>query len=114
MKYGKILIQSFAVAMTGFGRVMRPYFNNLTNRAIKTPKIYFFDTGLVSFLCGWTSVQTLERGSISGNIFENYCISEIMKSYLHNGKNPAFYYYRDKDNREIDLLYRRKRCFVSS
>lgn len=59
MKYGKILIQSFAVAMTGFGRVMRPYFNNLTNRAIKTPKIYFFDTGLVSFLCGWTSVQTL-------------------------------------------------------
>lgn len=84
--------------------LLRPYFNNLTNRAIKTPKIYFFDTGLVSFLCGWTSAQTLERGSMSGNIFENYCVSEIMKSYLHNGKNPAFYYYRDKDNREIDLL----------
>ncbi len=84
--------------------LLKPYFNNLTNRAIKTPKIYFFDTGLVSFLCGWTSPETLEKGAMSGNIFENYCISEIIKSYIHKGKRPSLYFYRDKDQREIDLL----------
>jgi hypothetical protein len=71
---------------------------------VKTPKLYFLDTGLCSYLTGWSSPQTLEAGAMSGAILETWVIAEILKSYLHNGKQPPFYYYRDKDKKEIDLL----------
>lgn len=83
---------------------LHPYSNNTLKRLIKTPKLYFYDAGLVSYLTRWTSPEVLMAGAMNGALFENYVVSEIMKSYLHNGKRPFIYYYRDKDSREIDLV----------
>jgi len=89
---------------SGIVYLLEPYHTNLSKRLIKTPKLYFLDTGLCSYLTGWSSPQTLESGAMSGAILETWIISELLKSYLHNGKQPPFYYYRDKEKREIDLL----------
>lgn len=89
---------------SGIVYFLQPYYTNLTKRLIKTPKIYFLDTGLCSYLTGWNTAETLEKGAMSGNILETYVISELLKSYLHNGKKPPFYFYRDQDGKEIDLL----------
>jgi predicted AAA+ superfamily ATPase len=83
---------------------LRPYFNNLLKRAIKTPKMYFFDTGLVAYLTKYPSAEILMSGAINGAILENYVVSEVMKTYANNGKECIAHYYRDKDNREIDLI----------
>ena len=87
--------------------LLPPYHNNIAKRALKTPKIYFTDTGLCSYLCGWETVETLANGAMSGAILETYVISEMLKSYRHNGLFVNFYFYRDKDKKEIDLLIER-------
>lgn len=84
--------------------ILRPYYNNLTNRLVKTPKMYFMDTGLAAYLCRWPNAETLEKGAMDGAFFETYVVSEIVKSYYNAGKRPDLYYYRDIDGREIDLL----------
>lgn len=89
---------------SGVVYLLEPYSNNLSTRLVKTPKLYFLDTGLCSYLTGWSSPQTLEAGAMSGAILETWVVSELLKGYLHNGKQPPFYYYRDKDKKEIDLL----------
>lgn len=89
---------------SGMIYLLEPYHSNITKRLVKRPKLYFLDTGLASYLTEWSSPATLEAGAMSGAIFETYVISEILKSYVHQGKRPAFYYYRDKDQKEIDLL----------
>lgn len=81
-----------------------PYSNNLLKRLVKTPKLYFYDTGLVSYLTKWSSAETLESGAMNGAILENYVVSEIRKSYLNCGKEPYMYYYRDKDAKKIDIV----------
>ncbi len=81
-----------------------PYSNNLIKRLVKTPKIYFYDTGLVCYLTKWSSAETLESGAMNGAILENYVVAEIRKTYLSSGKEPYMYYYRDKDAREIDIV----------
>ena len=81
-----------------------PYSNNLLKRLVKTPKVYFYDTGLVAYLTKWSSPETLASGAMSGAILENYVVSEIRKTYLNNGKEAFMYYYRDKDAKEIDLV----------
>ena len=81
-----------------------PYSNNLLKRLVRTPKVYFYDTGLVAYLTKWSSPETLASGAMSGSILENYVVSEIRKSYLNNGKEAFIYYYRDKDAKEIDLI----------
>lgn len=83
---------------------LHPYSNNLLKRLVKTPKLYFYDTGLVCYLTRWSSAETLESGAMNGAIFENYVVSEIMKTYLGSGREPFMYYYRDKDAREIDII----------
>ena len=83
---------------------LNPYSNNLLKRNIKTPKVYFFDTGLVAYLTRHPDSRILESSSINGAILENYVISEIRKSYINCGKEPHMHYYRDKDQREIDLI----------
>lgn len=83
---------------------LHPYSNNLLKRLVKTPKLYFFDTGLVCYLTKWSSPETLESGAMNGAILENYVVSEIVKSYLNSGKEPYIYYYRDKDAKEIDVI----------
>ena len=83
---------------------LHPYSNNLLKRLVKTPKLYFYDTGLVCHLTKWSSAETLESGAMNGAILENYVVSEIMKTYLNCGKEPYLYYYRDKDAKEIDIV----------
>ena len=81
-----------------------PYSNNLLKRMVTKPKLYFYDTGLVSYLTKWSDSDTLMNGAISGAILENFVVSEILKSYQNCGLEPFLYYYRDKDTKEIDLL----------
>lgn len=83
---------------------LHPYSNNLLKRLVKTPKLYFYDTGLVCYLTKWSSPETLENGAMNGAILENYVVAEIMKTYLNCGREPYLYYYRDKDAREIDIV----------
>ena len=90
---------------SGVIRLLQPYEKNVSNRAIKTPKIYFMDTGLVCFLVGWTSAQVAMNGAMAGGLFENFVVSEIIKSYYNAGhETEKIYFYRDKDKREIDLI----------
>lgn len=83
---------------------LHPYSNNLLKRLVKTPKLYFYDTGLVCYLTKWSSAETLESGAMNGAVLENYVVAEIMKTYLNIGKEPFMYYYRDKDAKEIDIV----------
>lgn len=83
---------------------LRPYSNNTLKRTIKTPKLYFTDSGLAVYLTKWSSPETLESGAMNGAIFENYIVSEIIKSYYNAGQEPFLYYYRDKDMKEIDVI----------
>lgn len=89
---------------SGIVTLLQPYFNNRTKRLVKTPKLYFMDTGMASYLAGWLSADVLERGAMSGAMLETWVVSEIIKSYLHHGRTPRIYFYRDKDKREVDLL----------
>ena len=90
---------------SGIVTLIQPYFNNTLKRAIKSPNMYFMDTGLAVYLTRWDSPETLEVSAMSGKIFETYVVSEILKSY-HNeaGGRPPIYYYRDTDGKEIDLV----------
>ncbi|HPC85349.1 MAG TPA: ATP-binding protein [Smithellaceae bacterium] len=89
---------------SGLVYLLEPYFTNVTKRLVKTPKLYFLDTGLCTWLTEWSSPETLEAGAFSGAILETWIFVEILKSWLHNGQTPPFYFYRDKDGKEIDLL----------
>lgn len=86
---------------------LHPYSNNVLKRTIKTPKLYFYDTGLVCYLTKWSSPETAMAGAMSGTLVENYVISEIIKSYHNSGLEPYIYYYRDKDGKEIDIVMER-------
>ncbi len=83
---------------------LHPYSNNLLKRLVKTPKLYFYDTGLVCYLTKWSSAETLQNGAMNGAVLENYVVSEIAKTYLNCGKEPFMYYYRNKDAKEIDVV----------
>ena len=89
---------------SGIIYILRPYFNNITKRLIKTPKMYFMDTGLAAWLTRWPDALTLANGAMSGAFFETYVVTEIVKSFLNAGHQPALYYYRDMDQKEIDLV----------
>ncbi|NLJ94734.1 MAG: ATP-binding protein [Clostridiaceae bacterium] len=85
--------------------LLYPYSNNYLKRAIKTPKVYFLDTGLLAYLTRWLTPETLKNGAVAGSVFETFVISEIIKSFLNTGQgNPPLYFYRDKDGKEIDLI----------
>ncbi len=83
---------------------LRPYSNNLLKRTVKTPKLYFFDTGLVSYLTRYSSPEILMNGAINGAILENYTVSEIVKTFHNDAKECIFHYYRDKESNEVDLV----------
>ena len=90
---------------SGLVFLLRPYYNNLNKRLIKTPKVYFLDTGLVCWLLGWNTPQQLTSGAMWGHIFETFVVVEILKSYYNDGIVEApLYYYRDKDKYEIDMI----------
>ena len=81
--------------------------NNTIKRTIKSPKLYFFDTGLAVYLTKWESIGSLSVGAMSGALLENYVVAEILKSFRNSGREPFLAYYRDKDRREIDLIIER-------
>ncbi|GHU43793.1 ATPase [Clostridia bacterium] len=84
---------------------LRPFSNNLLHRTIKkTPKLYFFDTGLVAHLTKYSSPEILMNGAINGAILENYVVSEIIKTYTNNGLEYYTHYYRDIDSKEVDMI----------
>ena len=83
---------------------LRPYSNNLLKRTIKTPKMYFFDTGLVAYLTRYSSPEILQNGAINGAILENYVVAEILKSYQNDAQDCLLWYYRDKSSNEIDMV----------
>ncbi len=97
-KWLSILVSSHIIAL------VQPYHNNALKRVVKMPLLHFLDTGLAAYLLKWGNPEALERGAMSGAFFESYVFSEIYKSYLNAGKEPPVYYYRDKDQKEIDLL----------
>ena len=85
--------------------LLKPYANNITKRAVKTPKLYFLDTGLAAYLTRWNTPDVLKNGAMAGAFFESFVISEIIKSYYNKGiVEPPLYFYRDKDMNEIDLV----------
>ncbi len=89
---------------SGLVYLLQPYFSNINKRIVKAPKLYFLDTGLAAYLTRWPDSESLQSGNLSGAIFETWVVSEILKSYWHNGKEAPLYFYRDTDGREIDLL----------
>ena len=100
-------VQRWVSVIEGGGliKILPPYHNNAIKRAIKTPKLYFLDCGLLCYLVGWKTAETAKNGAMNGQILETFVISEIMKSFLNAGKSlDGLYYYRDKEKREIDLL----------
>lgn len=97
-KWLSILVSSHIVAL------VQPYHNNVLKRVVKMPLLHFLDTGLAAYLLKWGNPEALEKGAMAGAFFETYVFSEIYKSYLNAGKEPPIFYYRDKDQKEIDLL----------
>jgi uncharacterized protein len=89
---------------SGVVHLVQPWHVNLTLRLIKRPKLYFNDTGLVAWLTQWSSPQTLEAGAMAGAIFETWVVAEILKSHLNMGLQTPVFYFRNKDQREVDLL----------
>jgi len=89
---------------SGLVKLVQPYHNNISKRIIKTPKLYFLDTGLAAFLTGWNTPASLEKGAMSGAILETHVFLEILKSYWHCGRQPNIYFYRDIDNVECDFV----------
>lgn len=86
--------------------LLRPYSNNLTKRATATPKVYFTDTGLAAYLCGFHSPGEIERSATFGHLFENWVVMSVLKSWWHAGRTCDAWFYRDRDGHEIDLLIR--------
>ncbi len=84
--------------------LLHPYSNNVLKRTTKTPKLYFYDTGLVCYLTRWSSPEVAESGAMNGALLENFTISEIVKSYQNAGLEPYLYFYRDRDAKEIDAI----------
>ena len=87
--------------------LLQPYMPNISNRIIKAPKLYFMDTGLCAYLCRWPDAKMLENGVMSGVFYETYVVSEFIKNFYAYNVDPKEYlfYYRDKDQKEVDLLY---------
>ncbi len=84
--------------------LLHPYSNNVLKRVIKTPKVYFYDTGLVCYLTKWSSPEVAESGAMNGALLENFAVSEILKGYQNAGLEPYIYFYRDRDTKEIDVI----------
>jgi predicted AAA+ superfamily ATPase len=84
--------------------LLQPWHNNMNKRIIKSPKLYFYDTGLLCYLLGIKSNVALHRHIAYGSIFENWVITEIKKNNLNSGLNDGMYYFRDNVGNEVDLI----------
>ncbi|MBI5740631.1 MAG: ATP-binding protein [Nitrospirae bacterium] len=84
--------------------LLRPYYRNISKRQLKTPKLYFLDTGMVCYLTGWRNAEVASHGAMAGNLLENYVVSEIIKSYWHHGREAPLWFWRTKEGDEVDLI----------
>lgn len=89
---------------SGVVSLLQPWHTNLSKRLVKTPKLHFLDTGLAAYLTQWSSPATLQAGAMAGAVFESWVYGQILRSHAHAGSMAAMYYFRDKDQREVDLL----------
>lgn len=89
---------------SGLIYLLMPYSSNAIKRAVKTPKLYFLDTGLAAYLTRWLTSETLSEGAASGHFFETFVFAEVLKSYTNAGLEEDFYFLRDGSGNEIDLL----------
>jgi hypothetical protein len=96
---------------SGIVNLLKPYSRNVTSRIVKTPKLYFADTGLCCYLTGWTSPETLSAGAMAGAMLETYVVGELFKRYGNVGREPRLWFFRDKIGCEIDVLVERNGVF---
>ncbi len=87
--------------------LLRPYHENFNKRLVKAPKLYFYDTGLVCWLLGIRKSEQLDTHPLRGSIFETYVVAELRKSFLNRGDQPMFYFWRESNGHEVDLLIER-------
>ena len=91
---------------------LTPYFENLGKRIVKSPKVYFTDVGLASYLLGIESPAMVGRDPLIGSLFENMVVLEALKARLNAGREPRLYFYRDRQSHEVDLLFQEERRLV--
>ena len=84
--------------------LLPPHFNNLGKRIVKSPKLYFLDTGIATFLLGLHSREPTMQGPMIGPLFETMVVSEWVKAFYHRGERPELYYWRSKAGVEVDLI----------
>lgn len=84
--------------------ILRPYFANIGKRLVKSPKVYFTDTGLLCYLVGLRDVEHAASGPMGGAIFENLVVAELFKIYMHRGEEPTLYYWRTAAGSEVDMV----------
>lgn len=89
--------------------ILRPWYENRTSQVVKTPKVYFCDTGLVSYLLGIETPLQMQRDPLLGNIFENLVVSEAVKARLNCGAEPNLFFFRNSKGLEVDLLFKENR-----
>ena len=89
---------------SGLVYLLPPYSPNVTKRIIKTPKVYFLDTGLAAYLASIDSPEALEASYLCGSMLETWALIEILKSFWHNGQDPRIYFYRDTNQKEVDFV----------
>jgi len=84
--------------------ILRPYYANIGKRLVKSPKVYFTDTGLLCYLVGLRDTEHAASGPMGGAIFENLVVAELFKIYIHRGEEPALYFWRTAAGSEVDLV----------
>jgi len=89
-----------------------PFFNNFGKRIIKSPKLYFTDVGLASYLLGIENESQLERDPLRGALVENLTVIELMKSFFNSGNEPKLYFYRDRNQLEVDVIYQKGHALI--
>lgn len=87
--------------------LLQPWYNNMNKRIVKSPKLYFYDTGLLCHLLGIKSVTALQKNNAYGALFENWVMSEIRKNNFNAARNEGMYYFRDSTGNEVDLISER-------
>ena len=85
-------------------KIQRPFYKNLNKRLVKTPKIYFLDTGLACYLLGIRNIEQLEIHPLKGEIFETFVVAELLKNRFNNGEEDNLYFYREHNGKEIDII----------
>ena len=91
---------------------LKPYYENLGKRMVKSPKLYFTDVGLASYLLGITELHQVSRDPLIGNLFENLVVIEALKTRMNQGLDPNLFFFRDNNQNEVDLVYQKGRLLI--